>query len=157
MAQELTKQDILDLLARQAAEFDRRLEQSRKEAEQSRKEAEASREASRKDFDKRMKRLSREIGSLSHTWGRFAEEQVRPQAIEMFQARGIEVHYKAEHVTFELTGKKYVEVDLLLENEETVVVIEIKNTLEQKDIERHLERMDKLIAQPIKKLQGKHI
>jgi len=126
MEKELTKQDILDLFAQQALK------------------AEHQREQDRKDFDRRMKELSRKIGDLSHTWGRFAEEQVKPHAINLFQRWGMNIHEYAEHTTFKLAEKAYVEVDMLLFNEDTVVILEIKNTLRQRDVEKHLERMQKL-------------
>jgi len=153
MEKELTKQDILDLLARQAIEFDRRMKAS--EEKDDRRQIQF--EKTKKDFDRRMKELSRQIGDLSHTWGRFAEEQIKPHAIKMFQERGIDIHYKSQHVEFEIEGKKYVEIDLLLINEKTAVIIEIKNTLRQRDVEKHLERMEKIHQNAPNQLKSKRL
>ncbi|MDR1054124.1 MAG: hypothetical protein LBL39_08105, partial [Planctomycetaceae bacterium] len=38
-------------------------------------------------------------------------------------------------------GRVVTEVDLLLENEETIAIVEVKSKPDQKDIEKHLERM----------------
>jgi len=65
MKSELTKQDILELLDRQAKEFHQRL----LESEKSRKEFEESLNKSRAEFDKR-------LGELGGTWGRFVAEMV---------------------------------------------------------------------------------
>ena len=133
MKSELTKQDILDLLDRQAKEFHQKL----LESEKSRKEFEESMQKSSARFDKM-------IGELGGTWGRFVAEMVRPRIVELFRERGIEVQGMAERVFGFLGGERYYEVDMLLRDSDVAVALEIKTTLRIEDVKEHLERLDKI-------------
>jgi len=125
MKSELTKQDILELLDRQAKEFHQRLLESEK------------------SFDKR-------LGELGGTWGRFVAEMVRPRIVELFRERGIEVQSMAERVLGFLGNERYYEIDMLLRDSDIAVAVEIKTTLGIDDVKDHLERLEK-----IRKIQPK--
>ncbi len=125
MKEELTKQDILELFAKSDARFEECLARSRKE------------------FDKR-------LGELTGTWGRFVEELVKPNSVELFRERGIEVVASAQNIEEKRDGKDYYQIDLLLHNDIYVIVVEVKSTLKVSDVNEHLERLEKIRQSPPK-------
>lgn len=127
MKSELTKQDILELLDRQAKEFHQRLLESEKS-------------------------LEKRLGELAGTWGKFVAEMVKPKIIELFKARGISIQTTLQNVEGLNNDEKYYEIDLLLINSEVAVAVEIKSSLSVEDVKDHLERLDK-----IRKVQPKRI
>ena len=137
MQTKLTKQDILELLDRQAREFQQRLLETDKSLEKSRKELEKSMKKSRADFDKR-------LGEIAGTLGRFVEEMVRPKIIELFSDRGIEIHTTLQNVVGLIAKERYYEIDLLLINKDVAVAVEIKSKLSKDDVDEHLERLAKI-------------
>ena len=137
MRTELTKQDILDLLDRQAKEFHQQIMESDRSIEKSRKEFEKSLKKSRADFDKR-------LGEIAGTLGKFVEEMVRPKIIELFSDRGIEIHTTLQNVVGLLARERYYEIDLLFINKDFAVAAEIKSKLSKDDVDEHLERLAKI-------------
>ncbi|MEI6141241.1 MAG: hypothetical protein WCP85_18370 [Mariniphaga sp.] len=137
MKTELTKQDILELLDRQAREFQQRLLESDKSMEKSRMEFEKSLKKSRADFDKR-------LGEIAGTLGKFVEEMVRPKILELFSERGIEIHTTFQNVVGLIGKERYYEIDLLLINKDIAVAVEIKSKLSKDDVDEHLERLGKI-------------
>ncbi|MCC5944864.1 MAG: hypothetical protein JJT94_08005, partial [Bernardetiaceae bacterium] len=82
-----TYEQILDLFA----ETDKKFEASNKELN---RKFEASNKAMDKKFDelrKFIKNVSRQVGEITDTLGRFAEEQISPRVLEFFQERGIDL------------------------------------------------------------------
>ena len=104
--------------------------------------------------DKQLKALAKQVGDVTDTLGRFAEEQVRPKILELFRARGVELEETHPRVRVEKNGQFLLEIDLLLVNTIYSVVVEVKNTLRQKDIDEHLERMKKLQEIPSRTIKG---
>ena len=141
MKSELTKQDILDLLERQAKEFHKRL----MESEKNRKESDESFQKSRAEFDKR-------LGEIAGTWGKFVAEMVRPKIIELFKERGIKIQTALQNAVGFIGDEKYYEIDLLLINADVAVAVEIKSSLSVDDVKEHIERLEK-----IRKVQPKRI
>ncbi len=148
MRTELTKQDILDLLDRQAKEFQQRLLESDKSMNKNREEfhqrlldteksLEKSLKKSRADFDKR-------LGEIAGTSGKFVEEMVRPKIIELFSDRGIEIRTTMQNVIGLIGKERYYEIDLLLINTDVAVAVEIKSKLSKEDVDEHLERLAKI-------------
>ena len=141
MKEELTKQDILELLDRQAKEFHQyRMESDRlfhQGIEESRKEFDESFKKSRAEFDKR-------LGELAGTWGKFVTEMVKPRIIELFKEKGIEIRTTLQNVTGLVGNDRFYEIDLLLINKDIAVAVEIKSSLSVEDVKEHLERLEKI-------------
>ena len=148
MKTELTRQDILELLDRQAKEFherilesDRKLdisiEKSRKEFDESLKKSQKESEKSRKDFNKR-------LGQITGTWRKFVAEMGKPMIIELFKDKGIPIKTTFQNVVGLLNDKMYYEIDLLLINSKIAVAVEIKSSLSIDDVKEHLERLEKI-------------
>ena len=116
---ELTKQDILELFAKQSKSFEERLTKSQI------------------DFDKK-------LGQLAGTWGKFVAEMVKPKIVELFKEKGIQIETTIQSVEGFKDGQKYYEIDLLLINSNVAVVVEVKSSLSIDDVNEHLERIEKI-------------
>ena len=106
------------------------------------------------ETDKQLKILAKQVGDVTDTLGRFAEEQVRPRILELFRAKGIELEETYPRVSVKKNGKPFLEIDLLLVNTIYSVVVEVKNTLRQRDIDDHLDRLSKLQETPSRTIKG---
>jgi len=100
-----------------------------------------------KETDVRFKETDQKINQLSglftSQWGKLIEALVQPNALKLFQERGIQVHYVSQRVKAQLNGHS-MELDLLLENERKVVVVEVKSTLRVSDVDDFLAQMARL-------------
>jgi hypothetical protein len=109
---------------------------------------EISREADRRqeETSRQVKELSKNIGGINNSFGRWAEETVSAQLWKKFDEFGY---------TFTRGGpQKYWEgdltvcqVDMLLENGEYAMAVEIKSALTREDVDEHLERIGKVREQ----------
>ncbi len=101
-----------------------------------------------------IKNVAKQVAELTDTMGRFAEEQVRPKILELFREKGIELEETHPRVRVERNGKYLMEIDLLLVNTIYAVVVEVKNTLRQADIDDHVARLEKLQENPSRTIKG---
>jgi len=145
MADSVTLQDIYDLfkasqadLQASAAEFDRRMAESKAEAD--RRAAEA---------DRRMERLeqlatnaSREVSRLGDRWGLFVENIVAPAVLRLFQERGIEIRHLYRRAVSDIPGAR-MEVDILAVNGDVAVVVEGKSRLTKEDVDAFCESLQR--------------
>jgi hypothetical protein len=95
-----------------------------------------------------MKNLSKKVGELTDTLGRFAEKRIRPRIIDLFKEKGIILDQLHHRVVIEENGVFLMELDLLLVNSIYAVVVEVKHTLRMNDIDEHIDRLNKLQAKP---------
>ena len=98
---------------------------------------------SQKETDRRMKETDRKIGELSNRFGELAEHLVAPNIREKFNALGFsfgEVSKDKEIV--DAAGNSIAEIDILLENGDTVLAVEVKAKPNEKDVEKHIKRME---------------
>jgi hypothetical protein len=92
--------------------------------------------------DRQIKQVNDQIGKLGNRLGEFVEYQVRPCAVELFRQRGIDVHELQSDVAVKrMEGG--LEIDLLVVNETEVVLVEVKSKLTQRDVDEHLQRLNK--------------
>jgi hypothetical protein len=94
------------------------------------------------ETDRRIKQISKEIGKLGNRLGEFVEWQVRPSAVRLFQERGIDVHELQSDVAVTREDGS-LEIDLLVVNNTEVVLVEVKSKLTQRDVDEHLQRLEK--------------
>lgn len=145
----ITYEQVLLLFAetsRQLAETDRQLAKTDKQL------AETDRQLAK--TDKQLRLLAKQVADVTDTLGRFAEEQVRPRILDLFRAKGIALEETYPRVRVEKNGQFLLEIDLLLVNTIYSVVVEVKNTLRQKDIDSHLQRLEKLEETPSRSIKG---
>jgi len=96
-----------------------------------------------KETAKQMKVTDKKVGELSNRFGELAEHLVAPSIREKFSVLGFafgEVSRDKEIVDAE--GNSVAEVDILLENSDTVMVVEVKAKPKQKEVEEHVKRME---------------
>ena len=129
------KQDTLTL---QMQETDRQLRLQMQETDRKLKEFIDESSRQRKEADKK-------FGELSNRFGELAEHLVAPNIREKFNALGLtfgEVSKNKEIVDDE--GNSIAEIDILLENDTTVMVVEVKAKPNEKDVDKHIKRMEVL-------------
>jgi multidrug efflux pump subunit AcrA (membrane-fusion protein) len=125
------------------------------EAQVAKTEAQVAKtEAQMAKTDKTLKALAKQVGEISDTLGRFAEEQVRPKVMKLFKKKGIFLEECYPRVVIKHEGEFLMEIDLVLVNTIYSVIVEVKNTLRQRDVDEHIERIEKLQHLPHKMLKG---
>jgi hypothetical protein len=92
-----------------------------------------------KETDRQLKETDRRInrvdGKLVNLWGRLVEAIVQPAALKLFNAWGVPVTMSMERLIIERPGYQK-EIDILLVNGDSVVVVEVKTTLTTGDVKR---------------------
>jgi hypothetical protein len=92
-----------------------------------------------------MKKTDRKISNLGSRVGDLVEHLIAPNILEKFQKLGYSFWKVAPNVLYSDSDGRYVaEIDLLLENGDTVLAVEVKTTLRDSDVREHAQRMEKL-------------
>ena len=123
------------LMKESAAETERLMKESSAETERLMKERAA-------ETDRIVKNLSKNLGDLGNRLGQFVEHSVAPAVARLFQAEGIEVHDVYKDFESKRNGEA-LEIDLLVVNDGTLVVVECKSRLTHEHVDEHLRRMEK--------------
>jgi hypothetical protein len=109
------------------------------------KETDARLDKRIRETDAQIKKTTKEIRQLSALfntqWGKMVEALVEPNALKLFQERGIQVRYVYRRVKSQFNGRS-MELDILLENENEVVVIEVKSALKVNDVSNFLVQLE---------------
>ena len=97
-----------------------------------------------KENARRQKRTDKQMGFLSNRFGELAEHLVAPGIHARFNELGYFFGEVAPggHKIFGDDGKTKTEIDLLLENGETVMAVEVKVKPLVKDVEHHIKRLE---------------
>jgi uncharacterized coiled-coil protein SlyX len=106
------------------------------------------------ETDRVVKAVSKQVAGISDAQGDFAEHQVRPKVLKLFQERGIDLNESVFDVSVRRDGKPYVQVDMLLINSIYSVVVEAKYRLRTQDVDEHATRLDLLQKYPIHSVRG---
>ena len=97
-----------------------------------------------KKTDRQMKRTFKQMGFLSNRFGELAEHLVAPGIHDRFNELGY--HFEAispgGHIIKGENGKSRAEIDLLLENGETIMAVEVKTKPKVKHVEEHIKRLE---------------
>ncbi|MDR0336643.1 MAG: hypothetical protein LBI18_06090 [Planctomycetaceae bacterium] len=133
--------------------YDAIFEREAKERQKAKEERQKEDAERRKDADERMKKLekvveetSRELkknmGSLHNSFGTLIEHLVAPNIAEKFNELGYHFNriFRKGLEIYE-NGQTVTEVDIVLENDKTIALVEIKSKPNMRDIKEHLERM----------------
>jgi hypothetical protein len=98
-----------------------------------------------KETDRKMKETDRKISNLGSRLGELVEEIVFPNIVEKFNKLGYVFGKAATRVRYQNPQGVYVaEVDILLENGDSVLAVEVKTLLTGNDVRDHIQRMEKL-------------
>ncbi|MGI0482783.1 DUF3782 domain-containing protein, partial [Geminocystis sp. CENA526] len=136
-----TADDVWRLLG-ELAEAQKETERRFQETDRILKEQSQETDRRMQETDRRIKQVSQEIGKLGNRLGEFVEWQVRPSAVRLFQERGIDVHELQSDVVVK-REEGGLEIDLLLVNNIEVVLVVVKSKLSQRDVDEHLQRLEK--------------
>ena len=129
---------------RQMKETDRQLKERAAETDRKFQETKQLLEERSLETDKAIKKGSDNTDKLGNRQGDFVEEMVKPGVVRLFQARGLKVHRTMQNLICRDDGGQHLaEVDLLVVDTDTAIVVECKSFLGIDDINDHLERMAK--------------
>ncbi|MCL2472463.1 MAG: hypothetical protein FWF26_02190 [Treponema sp.] len=119
-------------------------------AEQQKKyaEEEAERKKQMEEYQKKTERIvrrnSKQMGDLHNRFGQLAEHLVAPNINKRFNEYGY--HFGAVspggHRIEDEKGKIRAEIDILLENGETIMAVEVKTKPTVNDVEHHIKRLE---------------
>jgi len=94
--------------------------------------------------ERAIKALGEQMGGLHNSFGEMAEHLVAPGIVERFNDAGFHIREAATHGYKILNEKREIraEIDLLMGNGEYIIAVEVKAKLGEKDIEKHLKRLE---------------
>ena len=100
-----------------------------------------------KETERIIKELSREtdrkIGELGNRFGELAEHLVAPNITEKFKALGFTFEQVSQDIRItDSKGQFLAEIDILLENGDIVIAVEVKSKPLERDVDKHIERME---------------
>ena len=141
MTQAVTFDDVWKMFQEMVREDrERRAELDRKFQDTDRKFQDTDRKF--QDTDRKIKEVSQQVGKLGSRWGEFVEGIVAPACETLFAERGIPVHRVSPRVKAKsLDGSRRMEIDLLVDNTDSVVLVEVKSRLTAEDVRDHLKRV----------------
>lgn len=122
------------------------IEEGKKERRKMEIKWEKERKEREKEREIEMKKFSKQMGTLGNRFGELVEHMVFPAVVKHFNKLGY-------HFNFEFEGNCKVrdknnqiiaEIDAYLENGTTIAVVEIKTKPDLPDIEKHIQRIEKL-------------
>ncbi len=90
------------------------------------------------------KTLNKAIGNLSNTFGLLIEHIMTPDLPHKFEQFGFTFNRVTTIKWAKGDGNIYTEIDGLVENGTQAIVVEVKTTLRRKDVDDHLQRMERV-------------
>jgi len=95
--------------------------------------------------DRQLKATKEEMGGMSNTFGEIVEHLVVPGVEERFGDLGLSFNQVSpRRKVKDADGRLLLEIDLLLENDDTIVVVEVKSKPRKKDLARQKEKIETL-------------
>jgi hypothetical protein len=135
---------IVKETAIQMEETGRRMEETGRQMKETDRRMEET-DRRMKETDRQMKETDRKIGELGGRFGEMVENMVAPNLLDKFNSLGFNFGKVGTNVGFkDPQGKFIAEVDIMLENGDTVMVVEVKSKLTTTYIREHVVRMEKL-------------
>jgi len=119
----------------------RETQQAHKETEKTLKQAQDEAWKAIKETEKAIKETQKNVGGIGRTLGSIVEHILTPGLPEKFRKLG----YTFNRIsTYKWTEGVWAQVDGMLENGNLAVVVEVKTSLRETDIDNHLVRMEKI-------------
>jgi hypothetical protein len=133
-------------------ESDRKFIEAVAEMRRSREETEEQMRRSREEMDrifaetaKEISNLSKNIGGINNSLGKLMEQMTAAQLWKKFNQFGFVFTKDSLNVKFrDKKGRIIAEVDIFLENGAYVMLVEVKLDLTLEDVDKHLERIEKV-------------
>jgi predicted AAA+ superfamily ATPase len=128
--------EILEAIARTE-----RLQAKYLEESEMRRKEDAKRE---KDTERQMALLRKQMGDISRRFGEMAEYMVAPNLSQRMYEYGYNYTKLSQEVQIEDENRNFLlEIDILLENGDTAMLVEVKTKPNIDDIKEHIERLQK--------------
>ena len=121
-------------------ETQKQMQETQKQMQESKKQMQES----QKKTDKIIADLSKNIGGLGNSLGRFTEAMFSAELWKKFNELGFTFTKQAPHMKFYEYGQVLAEVDFFLENGAYAMSVEIKTELSIDDVDEHLVRIEKI-------------
>jgi predicted AAA+ superfamily ATPase len=121
----------------------RELQELHKETEKAIKETQAAQQ----ETQKTIKKMGENIGGLNRSVGELIEILIAAHLWEKFPEYDLKRVFRRVRL-YDENNEEKAEVDLLLVNSEWAMAVEVKAELEPKDVERHIERMRRILKYP---------
>ena len=97
------------------------------------------------EIDRKMQQTDRRIGELGNRFGELAEHLVAPNIKEKFKELNFTFEQMSQNVEItDSSGNFLAEIDILLENGDTAIAVEVKAKPLEKDVDKHIDRMEVL-------------
>jgi len=140
---------------REAEDAKREAERQAEEAKRREEEAERYRKSDLElerlmklfgETDRKIKENDKRVGGLGRSYGKLVEHLVGPGIVKRFGERGYRFDgiKKQRYKLFDEEGNTETDIDMLLENDDTVIAVEVKSRpdKEAEYLGRHLERLE---------------
>ena len=115
-------------------EIDRQIEETRLQQQETARQIKETRlqqqetDRQMQETDRQMKETNRRFGDLGNRFGELAEHLVAPNIEEKFNALGFAFEKVAlNQRLIDPSGKRYAEIDIILESDNTVIAVEVKS------------------------------
>lgn len=127
----------------QEAELRRAQEAAQAELRRAQEAAQRLQEAEQrsKESERLVKDVTRQMGNLTDKWGQFVEGLVAPSCRTLFAKWGIPVHMASQRAKAWLDDGRSMEIDVLVTNTSTAVLVEVKSTMTVAHVQEHLQRL----------------
>ena len=95
------------------------------------------------ETDRQIKNLNKQMGGLHNRFGEVAEYLIAPGIAKRFNEIGFALHkVNPRQKIFDKNRMEIAEVDVMLENGNSIIAVEIKSSPKEKDIAHHIKRME---------------
>ena len=91
-----------------------------------------------KETDKKFDKYFHKVKELDRNWGKLVEALVKPSVAAQFRKRGIAVIGSGQQVE-RMLGADTIEIDILLSDGDSLIVVEVKTTLRIENVDEHLQ------------------
>jgi hypothetical protein len=148
-AKGLTFEKVWAALMESRINMEKAQEETRMQIKQSQERMAKAQEETRKNLEKSqhetrkiVENLSKEIGGVSGSIGRFTESMFSEGLWKKFEEYGIPVSSQSTRKIFGKNKKVVAEADVFIENGEYAIPVEVKTNLTLEDVNDHLERIE---------------
>jgi hypothetical protein len=98
-----------------------------------------------KTTEKQMKETDKKVGELTNRFGDMVEYMVVPNLLSKFRALNFKFEQSSKDVVIrDEENGLFTEIDVFLQNGDKVMVVEVKATPNEKNVNDHIERMELL-------------
>jgi len=132
-------------MAESRREFDKRMEESRREFREEMAESRRKFDKMMEDLTKQIEKTNRDVGGLTSSVGQIVEHMIGGDNIlEQFYALGYDVTDYSRNNKFGKRGTgESGQIDLLLDDGDIAILVEVKTNLKTADVHEHIQRLEK--------------